>query len=319
MSYPNLPTLFDVRCGKVDPDAHLFLVPDGPRTHENMDAFNKKCELWMKDITKNDPYPDNIKKIHMEYKRDDYVGRAIVYRPNTDELLPMCIFTHGGSYLFWTPEYYDYFCANIAEKGNCVVVNMDFRQNIDVLIPDMFEDAYAWILEAVNQADNFDADASRLVLMGDSSGGTMAAGLSLMCKDRGGPNISHRILIAGGIGFDPEDLDNGNVNAAKTELMGAQNVVKRGFKNIEQSQVKYYSPINDPNMETCPPTTFIVGTGDYMWREVSIYAQKLLKADVKVNIALYQGMPHGFYNGGHGEASEDVWAYIGETIKKSLG
>lgn len=320
MSYANYPLLFSIRGpAEVDPKAHMFLVPDGPRTHEYLDSFNKTCEEWMEKLTKDDPYPDNIRKETIRYQRNGYIGRAIVYRPDTDEILPMCLFTHGGSYLFWTPEYYDVMCANIAARGNCIVVNIDFRMNIDVLIPDMFEDAYAGILAAVEQAGSFGGDPNRLALMGDSSGSTIAAGLSLMCRDRGAPKISHRILIAGGIGFDPEDLDNGNVNAAKTQLMGAQNVVKRGFKNIEQSQIPYYSPINDKDMGKCPPTTFIVGTADYMWREVSIYAKCLQDAGVEVNIGLFQGMPHGFYNGGCGEAAWDCWSYIGETMQKYLG
>lgn len=320
MSYANYPLLFSLQGPtEVDPKAHMFLVPDGPRTHEYLDGYNKKCEEWMAEITKDDPHPEGVTMQTIHYQRGDYTGRALVFRPDTDETLPMILFTHGGSYVFWTPEYYDVMCRNIAKRGNCVVVNIDFRQNIgDILIPDMFEDAYAGYLAAVEQAPSFHGDPTRLAVMGDSSGSTMAAGLSLMCRDRGTPEITHRILLAGGIGFDPEDLDNGNVNAAKTELMGAQNVVKRGFKSIEQSQIPYFSPINDKEMEKCPPTTFIVGTADYMWREVSIYARLLKDKGVEVNVGLFQGMPHAFYNGGCGEAAWACWDYIADTVKKYL-
>lgn len=318
MSYQYWPLLFDIRNMKMDPEAHLFLVPAGPRTHENMNRFNRQCEEWQNGLLKNESYPEHIRIEKFSYKRGDYQGRGLVYRPDTDEKLPAIIFTHGGSYLFWSIEYYDYMCAQIAAHGNCVVVNLDFRMNIDVLIPDMFEDAYAGILAVVSQADSFGIDGERLALMGDSSGSTMAAGLSIMCRDRGTPKIAHRFLLAGGIGFDPDDLDNGNVNAAKTELMGAQNVVRRGFESIEQSQNPYYSPINDRHKELCPPTTLIVGTADYMWREVSIHAKALLDAGVKVNVGLFQGMPHGFYNGYCGEGSREFFQYMGEIIKKQL-
>lgn len=318
MAYQKLPLLFDIRNMKMDPEASVFLVPDGSRTHENMNAFNKKCEEWQEKLLKNEEYPANIRVDKMSYQRGDYTGRGLVYRPDTQEELPVIVFTHGGSYLFWSIEYYNYMCAQIAAHANCVVVNLDFRVNIDVLIPDMFEDAYAGILAVVKQADQFGIDASRMALMGDSSGSTMAAGLSIMCRDRKKPVISHRFLLAGGIGFDPEDLDNGNVNAAKTELMGAQNVVRRGFESIEQSQIVYYSPINDEHMELCQPTTLIVGTADYMWRESSIYAKALLDAGVKVNVGLFQGMPHGFYNGYCGRGSRDFFEYMGEIVKEQL-
>jgi acetyl esterase len=318
MSYRNWPLLFDIRNMKVDPEAHIFLVPEGERTHENMNNFNKKCEEWQAELLKNEPWPENIRTEKFAYEREDYKGRGIVYRPDTDEKLPTIIFTHGGSYLFWSIEYYNFMCSWIASKAHCVVVNLDFRMNIDVLIPDMFEDAYAGILAAVEQADKYGIDTDRLALMGDSSGSTIAAGLSIMCRDRKAPKISHRFLLAGGIGFDPEDLDNGNVNAAKTELMGAQNVVRRGFESIEQSQSPYFSPINDKHMEQCPPTTLIVGTADYMWREVSIYAKALVDAGVKVNVGLFQGMPHGFYNGYCGQGSKDFFDYMGEIVKEQM-
>lgn len=320
MQYENYPLLFQVRCGTQAPEAHNFLVPNGPRTHEYMDAFNKECEEWLKGITKDEKYPDNIRRTTMKYQRGDYTGRGIVYRPDTEDILPICIFTHGGSYLFWTPEYYDLMCANIAAEGNCVVVNLDFRMNIDVLVPDMMEDAYEGILETVRQASSFNADPARIALMGDSSGATMAMGLSIMCRDRvEAPKISHRILMAGGIGFDLRDLDNGNVHASETKLMGAINVIKRAFKDMAQSQHPYYCPMNDKHMEQCPSTTFVVGTADYMWREVSIYAKKLTDAGVDVNVGLFQGMPHGFYNGGCGPASRDCWVFVGEALKKYLG
>ncbi len=235
MQYENYPLLFQVRCGAQAPEAHNFLIPNGPRTHEYINAFNKECEEWLKGITKNEKYPENIRRTTMKYQRGDYTGRGIVYRPDTEDILPICIFTHGGSYLFWTPEYYDLMCANIAAEGNCVVVNLDFRVNIDVLIPDMMEDAYEGILETVRQASSFNADPARIALMGDSSGGTMAMGLSIMC------------------------------------------------------------------------------------REVSIYAKQLTDAGVDVNVGLFQGMPHGFYNGGCGPASRDCWVFAGEALKKYLG
>lgn len=319
MSFPNLEGYFKIRCGsRLDPEAHMFPVPTGPRTKEYLDKYNQECVDWINEITKNDPHPD-VKRFDMTYKNGDYNGRAIVYRPNTDEKdLPMVMYTHGGSFAFWVPEYKDVFCSNIAYQGNCVVVNLDFRQNVDgVLIPDMYEDVYQGVLEAVRQADRFGADPTRIASMGDSAGGQMSLGLPLLFRDRGTLKFTHRIVFAGGIGFDLDDPDNGNVNASKTDLMGAQNVMKRGFKDLKDALGIYWSPIYDPDMKNSPSATFIVGTADYMWREQSIYARKLIEAGVEAEVCLYPGMPHDFYGGGS-EAAHDCWVYVGEQIKKHL-
>ena len=61
MSYANYPLLFSLQGPtEVDPKAHMFLVPDGPRTHEYLDGYNKKCEEWMAEITKDDPHPEGV-------------------------------------------------------------------------------------------------------------------------------------------------------------------------------------------------------------------------------------------------------------------
>ena len=313
-------TYFTVRCGMENgADAPTFPVPTGPRTWEYLNQYNRECEEWIKSFTEKEPYP-MVRKYHMEYHRKVYTGRAIIYRPDTKENgLPMMLYTHGGSFAFWTPEYKDFMCANIAEQGNCIVVNLDFRQNVDgIMVADMYEDAYAGILEAVSRAEEYGGDKSRIGIMGDSAGGQMALGMSIMCRDRGQVKISHRVILAGGIGFAPDDLDNGNVNAGVSDLMGTVNVVKRGFKSIEESLHPYYSPIYDPKMSEAPSTTFIVGTADYMWREQAIYARKLTEAGVEAEVALYPGMPHDFYSGSSMTQAKDAWKYIGERIRKYL-
>lgn len=319
MSFPNLEGYFKIRCGELlAPDAHSFLVPTGPRTKEYLDQYNQECVDWMNEITKDDPHPD-VKRFTMSYHNDDYEGRALIYRPNTDETgLPMIMYTHGGSFAFWVPEYKDVMCSNIAYQGNCVVVNLDFRQNVDgVLIPDMYEDVYQGILEAVRQADRFGGDPTRLATMGDSAGGQMALGIPLLFRERGTLTFKHRFNLAGGIGFDPSDPDNGNVNASKTDLMGAQNVMRRGFSDPADVTKMYWSPIYDPDMAHSPSTTFVVGTADYMWHENAIYCRKLIDAGVDAEICLYPGMPHDFYGGGS-KAAHDCWVYLGERIKKCL-
>lgn len=316
MAFANLPELFSLRMTEMSPEAHLFLIPEGPRTHEYLDGYNLECEQWLADITKDETYPESVKTSTVYYERGDYKGRALVYRPDTDEKLPIVFHAHGGSFLFWRPEYYSLMCANIAEQGHCIVVCMDFRQNIDVLVPDMFEDVYEGILSIAAKADEIGGDAKRLAIMGDSSGGQIAAGIPQMCRDRGTLKFAHQIILAGGIGYDPVELDNGNTCAST--LMGAVNVVKRGFENLEQAMNPYYSPVYDQHMELMPSTTFVVGTADYMAHEVAVYGRKLMDAGVDVNVGLFQGMPHGFYNGGCGPASRESWIYIGEQIRKHL-
>lgn len=46
-----------------------------------------------------------------------------------------------------------------------------------------------------NGSNSINVDASRLAVVGDSVGGNMAAAVTLLAKERGGPNISHQVLF----------------------------------------------------------------------------------------------------------------------------
>ena len=63
------------------------------------------------------------------------------------------------------------------------------------------EDCYAATVWAVEHAADLGADASRLAVMGDSAGGNLAAVVSLMARDRGGPPIALQVLLYPAVDF----------------------------------------------------------------------------------------------------------------------
>lgn len=313
MSFTRYPELFKVRLAKRDPDVPFPIVFQGPMTKEALESFNKarlaQHREWQKDL----PYPD-VKVDRMLYNNDGYQGYAIVYRPKDDAFLPAVVFYHGGSFTDMTVDHYDYFCAAVAESSHCVVFNVEYRQTIDVTVPVCYEDCYAGLLEIAKQAPDFGADASRLAIMGDSAGGELAGGISLMARDRKGPQITYQVLIYPGVGYDLEEIDNGNDTSP---VLGSKNIIKRAFDDPQDAANIYVSPFLDKNKEKTPPTMFIVGTADYMVHDTAHYAKALIDAGVRVDIVLYHAMPHEFIQFGN-EAALDCISVIGEALKKEF-
>ena len=61
--------------------------------------------------------------------------------------------------------------------------------------PTQLEECYAALKWVAEHAKELGADGSRIAVAGNSVGGNMTAALSLMSKDRNGPNISYQVLL----------------------------------------------------------------------------------------------------------------------------
>ena len=61
--------------------------------------------------------------------------------------------------------------------------------------PTQVEDCYASLLWIYNHAEELNIDVDKIAIAGDSAGGTIAAVVALMARDRLGPTLARQILI----------------------------------------------------------------------------------------------------------------------------
>jgi len=116
--------------------------------------------------------------------------RVIVYRPKAmTGTLPLIVSMHGGGFALRA----DMFAAVDARNAmlGALVVSVDYRIVPEHPFPCGVEDCYAALRWA---AEQLDIDRERVVVCGTSAGGALAAALTLMARDRGGPNIACQVL-----------------------------------------------------------------------------------------------------------------------------
>lgn len=110
-------------------------------------------------------------------------------------LKPLLIYFHGGGWVFGNMDLYGYYCRHLAKITNSSVLLVDYRLAPKYKFPTALEDCFDAYLWAINGVKYWKADPDRIFLLGDSAGGALAAGVSLLCRDRKKPLPNGQILI----------------------------------------------------------------------------------------------------------------------------
>jgi triacylglycerol lipase len=126
----------------------------------------------------------------------DPMVRVLVIEPTAlDGPRPGIIDIHGGGRVIATADGDVRPCISLARELNAAVVMMDYRLAPETVFPGSLEDCYAALKWFFEMAETYDIDCDRIAVLGISAGGTLAAGVALLARDRKQFPISHLHLI----------------------------------------------------------------------------------------------------------------------------
>src|SRR5262249_12370023 len=104
------------------------------------------------------------------------------------------MYFHGGGWMLGDAETHDRLVREIAIGAQASVVFVEYARSPQAEYPVAIEQAYtatAWVAE---YGASIGVDASRLAVVGDGVGGTLATVTTLLAKERGGPPIAFQVL-----------------------------------------------------------------------------------------------------------------------------
>jgi acetyl esterase len=115
--------------------------------------------------------------------------RIRIYRPagTVARLLPTILYFHGGGWVIGSLEGYDLACRFFCARSGCAVISVDYRLAPEHKFPAAIDDglaAYRWL---ANEAAELGLDPARIILAGDSAGGTIAAVAAQLLRDEARP------------------------------------------------------------------------------------------------------------------------------------
>ena len=219
-----------------------------------------------------------------------------VYTPEGNSPMGVLVYFHGGGWVLGDLESHDRVCRALANLAGCVVVSIGYRLAPEHVFPAAAEDCYAatkWVSE---NASSLGADPSRLAVGGDSAGGNLAAVVSMMARDRGGPSIAFQLLLypvtdaAMDTPSQKEFASDGFVLSRADMEWFWNNYVESSAEKMNQ----YASPLRAKNLAGLPPALILTASHDPLRDEGERFAQRLISSGVKVTCTRYEGVTHGF-------------------------
>jgi len=216
-----------------------------------------------------------------------------VYRPHGTGPFPTVVYFHGGGFVSGGLDTHDALCRHLALESEAVVVSVDYRLAPEHPFPAAVEDAIAATEWAANERA-FLAGNDRLVVAGDSAGGTLAAVVALDAADRTDLSVDRQLLVYPGIG-----IEDGQASVRDHDGLVLTREDLEWFRDCYyDSEVHLHNPYADP-AEACDlsgvaPATVLTAGFDPLRDGGVDYVQRLEAAGVGVRHTHYDDMIHGF-------------------------
>ena len=248
-------------------------------------------------LTLASPMPEQVGSIaHQTIAGPDSQLLLRMYTPEGDGPFPVLVFFFGGGFVIGSLEHADATARALSNAAKCIVVTPAYRQAPESKFPAAVEDAVAATQWVMAQAGRFSGDVRRVAVGGASAGGNLAAVVSQIARDHGGPVPVHQLLIYPMVhwAFDTPSYEE---HALAKPLSSAKMAwfMRHYLRDEADRSNPKASPLLAQDLSALPPATIITAENDPLRDDGRLYADKLSKAGVPVSYHHYSGVMHGFF------------------------
>jgi len=241
---------------------------------------------------------------------DGRVGAVAIrrYRPAQIRTQTQICYIHGGGFVVGSLESHHAICAEIAEHAGAELISVDYRLAPEHVWPAQTDDCFAVLTHLLSAG-------RKIVLVGDSAGGNLAAGLAIRARDAGLSGVVGQVLIYPALGGDL-------VSGSYAEMAEAP--------GLTTADVIYYravlqAPADDPvaypllsqSLAGLPPAYITVAHFDPLRDDGWHYAERLGEAGVDATFRDEPQMVHAWLRARHMSAGASAgFAALCEAISR---
>jgi acetyl esterase len=218
--------------------------------------------------------------------------------PSPAAPLPLMLFFHGGGYVVGDLDSHDGLCRDLAHRSGWAVLSVGYRLAPEHRFPTALhdaQDATAWLAA---EGAGHGLDVRRLVVAGDSVGGTLATVLAILAarepaRTRLTPLLQlliYPVTDAAGDHASRQRFAEGHLLEAATLAW-----FWRHYETDPADRRDWrFSPLHAPDLAGVAPALLLLAEYDPLLDEGLAYGRRLQAAGVTVEVDVRPGMTHDF-------------------------
>lgn len=218
-----------------------------------------------------------------------------LYRPQTEQPLPVLLYIHGGGWTFGTLDGgVDHLCRTVAAEAGVAVLSVDYRLAPEYKFPVPVDESVAVLSWLREQATELGVDPTRIAIGGDSAGGNISAAITHLDRGHDAP-LAAQVLLYPATEYAVERASwTENANAP---VLTAQDTLwfwDQYLQSADDQTDPRATPANADDFGGLPPALVIVAGHDPLRDDGLHYAELLAGSGTSVQTLRLDGVFHGF-------------------------
>lgn len=231
---------------------------------------------------------------------------------------PAVVYCHSGGFVLGNLDTDQIQCVELARRGRCTVIAMDYRLAPEHPFPAALDDAMVVLTWVAARSAELDIDAARIAVAGGSVGGALAAVLAQRSAAGSAPPIVFQVLHQPALDDRPA--------ASKAEFGDtpgfdgpAAAVMWRHYLAGREEPAAAAVPARTATLDGLAPALITCSELDPLRDEALDYARRLLAAGVPTEMHVFPGTCHGFDSLlPHWEMSQQLYTMQGAALTRAL-
>lgn len=228
------------------------------------------------------------------------------------------IYFHGGGFVSGSVFSHDVYCVALAHTVGLPVISVNYRLAPENPFPAALDDCFfvmQWIAE---HGDVCAGPPQRLILCGDSAGGTLAAACAIKARNEDGPLVTLQVLLYPCLGtdFTTESYRNNTQDPAlslKSMQMFWKSYLIEGGDGDPLA-----TPLALEDMSGLPPAYVLTADLDPLRDDGLMYAERLTKAGVPTTVRNVSGGIHGLLRAfAHSQVVQEELRLLAKAIQQA--